>query len=217
MTEQLRRQPSQRRAQDRITKILDAADTLLATDGAAALGTKPVAAAAGVSIGSLYHWFPDKESIAQALALRYWAELADLVDGVAETVERSAAEHRASADPAGPEQDPAAEVLSVLAAGFRARPGFLAMWFSALRTEHLREVTRPTRARVALAVIRILTVTHPDADPELRAKVAAMLALIGDGILREAFRVDRQGDAEILEEGRTALRAYVEARLGGVG
>ena len=44
-------------------KAMHAADVVLARDGL--LGTRPVADAAGGSIGSLYHWFPDKESIAR--------------------------------------------------------------------------------------------------------------------------------------------------------
>jgi len=113
--EPLRRAPTQKRARDRVERILDAADRLLAEEGAEALGTKQVAAAAGISIGSLYFWFPDKESIAEELALRYWSELGDLVAGVAEATET------------GELEDPVGEVLDALAAGFRARPGFLAV------------------------------------------------------------------------------------------
>jgi AcrR family transcriptional regulator len=202
---QLRRQPSQQRAHDRVQRILDAADQLLATEGAPALGTKQVAQAAGISIGSLYHWFPDKESIAKALATRYWDELSALIESVADTVEQEE-----MADPIG-------AVINVLAAGFRGRPGFLAMWFSPLRTEELREVTRANRDRVAAAVGRILAVTRPATDPQTRDTVAAMVTLLGDGLLREAFRRDRTGDELILAEGGLALRAYVNARLGSDG
>jgi hypothetical protein len=41
-----------------------------------------------------------------------------------------------------------------------------------------------------------------------------MSVLIGDALLREAFRLDRDGDAQLLAEGRHALRCYVTARLG---
>ncbi len=199
MTEsQLRRAPSQQRAHDRIDRILDAADHLLAEEGAGALGTKQVAVAAGVSIGSLYHWFPDKESIAEALAIRYWDELSELVAEIAEH----------------PVADPFEQVVQTLAAGFRDRPGFLAMWFSPLRTEQVREVTRHHRDTVAQSVQRIIAATRPGADAGTQAVVAQMLTLLGDGILREAFRLDRDGDPLILGEGAVVLRAYVQARLG---
>ena len=201
--ESLRRRPTQARAQDRVRRILDAADAVLA--GESVLGTRPVAEAAGVSIGSIYHWFPDKESIALALALRHWSELSELVAAIAARAET------------GELRDPVGEALAALAAGFRARPGFLALWFGELRTEELREATRPSREHVAGSVFRILQVTHPESGPALRATVARVVTLLGDGVLREAFRVDREGDPLLLAEGAHALRAYVGERLGTVG
>jgi AcrR family transcriptional regulator len=198
----LRRAPTQKRAQDRVKRVLDAADELLARSGAKEFGTKQVAAAAGISIGSLYFWFPDKESIAEALALRYWHELSDLVAGYAEVADTSTLE-----------DDPVGELLDVLAAGFRARPGFLALWFGGLRTERLRDVTRPYRTEVAGSVERMLAAARPNAEPELRNAVARMIVLLGDGILREAFRLDRQGDAVVLVEGAHVIRAYIGDRL----
>ena len=201
--ESLRRTPTQRRAQKRVERILDAADAVLAREGV--IGTRPVAEAAGVSIGSLYHWFPDKESIAMAIALRHWGELSELVAAIADRVA------------AGEVHDPVGEAFAALAAGFRARPGFLALWFGELRTAQLREATRPSREHVAGSVRRILDVTHPASEAELRATVARVVTLLGDGVLREAFRVDRDGDPLLLAEGTRALRAYVTQRLGGVG
>jgi AcrR family transcriptional regulator len=200
--ESLRRAPTQRRAQQRIQRILDAADAVLAREGV--IGTRSIAQAAGVSIGSLYHWFPDKESIALALALRHWSELSELVADIV---------RRAEADELS---DPVGQTFAALAAGFRARPGFLALWFGELRTAELREATRPSRERVAESVQRILDVTRPASDPELRPTVARVVTLLGDGVLREAFRVDRDGDPLLLDEGARALRAYVTDRLGTV-
>lgn len=200
-TDSLRREPTQQRARERVERVLDAADRLLAAEGAEALGTKQVAAAAGVSIGSLYFWFPDKESIAEALALRYWAEFADLVAGVADAAGN------------GMLDDPAGTVLNSLAAGFRARPGFLALWFGGLRSERIRDATRAYRSDVAACVERILAVAAPHADAEQLPTVARMVVLLGDGILREAFRLNRAGDPVVLTEGTHALRSYIFDRL----
>jgi AcrR family transcriptional regulator len=196
----LRRTPTQRRARKRVERILDSADAVLDREGL--IGTRSVAEAAGVSIGSLYHWFPDKESIALALALRHWSELSELVEVIAARAET------------GELSDPIGEAFGALAAGFRERPGFLALWFGELRTAELREATRPSREHVAGSVQRILDVTHPASDPELRPTVARVVTLLGDGVLREAFRVDRDGDPLLLVEGARALQAYVSARLG---
>jgi AcrR family transcriptional regulator len=199
--EQLRRVPAQQRARDRIQRVLDAADQLLATGERNALETKRVAEAAGISVGSLYRWFPDKEAIAEAIALRYWQELADLVAGLADAAERETID------------DLVGHTLDALAAGFRARPGFLALWFGGHRTERLRDATRPIREQVAQSVERMLAATYPDSTPELRVTVARMVVLLGDGLLREAFRLDPAGDPTVLREGRHALLAYVDTRL----
>src|SRR5439155_23974772 len=130
------------------------------------------------SIGTLYHWFPDKEAIAEALALRYWAELCELVEDVATEGEHAALE------------EPIAAVTDALVAGFRERPGFLALWFGGLRTERVRDVTRPNRTHVARSIERILAASYPTAGRALRATVARTVVLIGDGVLREAFRID---------------------------
>jgi AcrR family transcriptional regulator len=182
--------------------VLDAADAVLATEGAEAFTTTRVAEVAGVPIGSVYRFFPDKQAIVEALAVRYWSDFEDLVLGAAE------------ADELDPLADAGTFVIDILAAGFRARPGFLALWYGGLRSEAVRDATRPTRQAIAGSIERILARHWPEASVELRATAAQMVVLAGDGMLREAFRRDRAGDAALLEESKLMLRAYLEARLG---
>lgn len=198
----LRHVPTQARSRERLARVLDAADEVLAREGAGAFTTTRVAQVAGVPVGSVYRYFPDKQAIAEALAVRYWDGFRDLVAGVAE------------ADEGEPVRDPAGAVLDALAAGFRAQPGFLALWYGGLRTERVRDATRPTRQAIAGSVARILATHWPDASPRDRAAAARMVVVAGDGLLREAFRVDARGDRELLREGRTMVAAYVAARLG---
>jgi hypothetical protein len=63
-------------------------------------------------------------------------------------------------------------------------------------------------------VERILAVHWPEAGEPARATTARMVVIAGDGLLREAFRLARDGDARVLQESRTMLAAYLEARLG---
>jgi AcrR family transcriptional regulator len=199
---QLRNVPRQARSRERLRNVLDAADALLTREGAQAFTAARIAAEAGIPVGSVYHYFVDKQAIVDALALRYWSDFEDLVAGVAECDERD------------PLDEPAGAVLQSLAAGFRARPGFLALWFGGLRTERVREITRPTRTAIADSITRILAVHWPSADPPLRQAVAQMLVIAGDGLLREAFRAVPTGDAWLLQEGQVMLDAYMTTRLG---
>jgi AcrR family transcriptional regulator len=199
----LRNAPLQARSRARLGRVLDAAEEVLERDGADGFSTTAVARRAGVSVGAVYRFFPDKQAIAEALAIRYWSDFADLVAGVAE------------ADALEPVADPAAAVLGVLAAGFRARPGFLALWYGGLRTEQVRDRTRDARQAIATSIEQILAVHWPAARPEARAVTAQMVVLSGDGLLREAFRRDPDGDEALLTESSVVLSAYMAHRLGG--
>ncbi len=62
-----RRMPLQRRSHDTVRAILDAAARIFAARGYAGTTTNHVAALAGVSIGSLYEYFPSKDALLVAL------------------------------------------------------------------------------------------------------------------------------------------------------
>jgi AcrR family transcriptional regulator len=69
-----RRSPRQARSRATWEAIVEAAAQILERDGAEAFSTGAVAARAGVSIGTLYQYFPDKEAILTAAAKRELAE-----------------------------------------------------------------------------------------------------------------------------------------------
>jgi AcrR family transcriptional regulator len=202
-TRKLRNAPTQARSRERLRRVLDAADSVLSSDGAEAFTTTRVAAEAGVPIGSIYRFFPDKAAIVEALALRYWSDLEDLVAGTVE------------ADRLEPLAEPGSVVLDVLAAGFRSRPGFLALWYGGLRTERVRDATRPTREAIARSIEQLLANHWPEAPPNARARAAEMVVLAGDGLLREAFRRDLRGHEGLLNEAKVMIAAYISARLEG--
>ena len=71
----LRRQPRQARSQERVRRILGAAEALFVADGVVGTTTNAIAARAGVPIGSLYQFFPDKAAILRSLARGYGEQL----------------------------------------------------------------------------------------------------------------------------------------------
>ncbi|HEU4533224.1 MAG TPA: TetR/AcrR family transcriptional regulator [Polyangiaceae bacterium] len=66
-----RKAPTQARSHATVEAILQATARLLVKEGYDRLSTNRVAAAAGVSVGSLYQYFPGKESLLAALADRH--------------------------------------------------------------------------------------------------------------------------------------------------
>ena len=84
-----RKQPTQARSKSTVDAMLEATRRLLVRSGFDALNTNDVAEVAGVSIGSLYQYFPSKESlIAAALVAHRQA----LQDALTDALEASAAE-----------------------------------------------------------------------------------------------------------------------------
>ena len=69
----IRKTPRQSRARATVDAIVLAAAHILRTEGAAAVTTKRIAALAGVSIGSLYQYFSNKEGILDELRARHGA------------------------------------------------------------------------------------------------------------------------------------------------
>jgi AcrR family transcriptional regulator len=98
-----RKQPHQARSQTTVEDIVEAAAQLIGRKGLDGFNTNAVAERAGVSIGSLYQYFPNKDAIMAALIRRtqeeramalgavlaqQHASLADLVRAVVKAVNR---------------------------------------------------------------------------------------------------------------------------------
>lgn len=78
----MRRTPQQARSQQRVDLILDVAADIFAEVGYESATTNAIAERAGVSIGSLYRYFPDKDAILHALSNRYYEQVRALFDEV---------------------------------------------------------------------------------------------------------------------------------------
>lgn len=78
-----RKQPVQARARASFAAVLEAAARILVADGPGALNTNAVAERAGVSVGTLYQYFPSKEAIlAELVRAMRRGMLADLEGAV---------------------------------------------------------------------------------------------------------------------------------------
>lgn len=82
MTTKPRKLPKQARAKETVAAILEATAHILIESGYDALTTNQVAARAGVSIGSLYQYFPDKEALVGHLVDELCDELSALFGAV---------------------------------------------------------------------------------------------------------------------------------------
>lgn len=77
-----RKQPKQARSEALVAAILEAAVQVLAKEGAARFTTIRVAEKAGVSVGSLYQYFPNKAAILFRLQSDEWRQTSDLLQEI---------------------------------------------------------------------------------------------------------------------------------------
>jgi AcrR family transcriptional regulator len=74
-----RKLASQERSRATVQALLDATARVLTKEGYDRASTNRIAATAGVSVGSLYQYFPNKEALVAALVARHNREMLDLL------------------------------------------------------------------------------------------------------------------------------------------
>ena len=193
----LRRQPRQQRSRERVRDILAAADSILSAEGFEALAVRRIAQVAGVPVGSIYQFFPDKAAVVDALAGMYIGQFDAAIE---QLVGRSAAQ---------PWQDPVGTLVDAFAALYRANPGYVALWSGRHLSPELARADEANNAAIADGVRRILVqqVSLPDGDAlVLQSRVAVAVA---DALLQFAFRQGASGDEAVLDELKALLRLYL--------
>lgn len=84
----LRRRPKQARSTDLVSAVLEAAVQVLLREGGRRFTTARVAERAGVSVGSLYQYFPNKASILFRLQSDEWRQTSSLMRSILEDEDR---------------------------------------------------------------------------------------------------------------------------------
>ncbi|MEU5311360.1 TetR family transcriptional regulator [Streptomyces sp. NPDC021562] len=195
----LRRTPQQARSKARLARVLEAAERVLVAEGVQALTTTRVAAAAGVSVGSLYQYLPDRDAIVDALAAGYFAQLEAVMDDFV----RVAAVERWP--------DPVGVLIDTYAGLYRREHGFRALWFGSGLTDRTREADREHKRRMAEGVRRVLLALGAADDTETLGRACHAAVLTADALAQEAFRRDAEGDTALLDEAKVMLRGYLTA------
>ncbi|MCZ0734290.1 TetR/AcrR family transcriptional regulator [Phreatobacter sp. AB_2022a] len=192
----LRRRPSQARSKERVERILTVARELIATRGSEALRMAEVADAAGISIGSLYQYFPDKAAIIRTLAERYNLQEQACIQAALDAVR----------DPAGLRRALAGLVDDYYAL-FQAEPAMRDIWSGTQADPSLRDIdlaaTRLLGDMLAAALIRL----QPEADAE-ELRISAFLTMhMAGATVRLAIALERsEGDALIAALKRMMMR-----------
>lgn len=162
-----RKKPTQRRAQETVRALVEAAARILGREGADALNTNRVAEVAGVSIGSLYQYFPSREALIGAV-----------IDA---RLEEDAALMREMVEGSGSVRDKVLGAVDLLcdrqSAGADIMPALLRQLGHVEREELARKIVRQVTE-----LLGALLAAEPDAlRPDLRDPEALEIALFAIG------------------------------------
>ena len=170
----LRRQPSQARAQQTIQTLFKAAAQILDREGEGALSTNKVAAAAGFSIGTLYQYFPGKEALLKAMAERGQQLVLQQLETYLTELEASPKVREL------PGQDIVRQALHILIEGFAMGKGLgrslVRLWWTQEQPDETASAVRQVADRLAIFFERI---DHPD----LQAPSAAALFVLTRSVI----------------------------------
>lgn len=192
----LRRAPSQKRSQERVERMLEAASALISEGGSDAMRMGEVAERAGVSIGSLYQYFPDKGAIIRTLAERYNAEgRACICDALAGVRDKDSLLQAFGG------------LVDTYYGIFLAEPVMRDIWSGTQADKALRDIDlRDSRANGTLLAQAWLRV-KPEADATEIERKAFLIMSLGEATMRLAISVERaEGDALVADYKRMALR-----------
>ena len=195
-----RKQPKQRRAEETRERILDAAARVFAEWGYSQGTTNRIAEAATVSVGSLYQYFPNKDSILVELVRRHVVAGAVLVaERLADVPDRSEARVRALVDAVVANHADAPRLHQVLFEEAPRPPELLA---------ELHELERAVVTAVASMLRADDTVDVPDVD------MAAWLTVATVESLTHRYVSSHPGELD-LDRFAAELTRMVVAYLGG--
>jgi AcrR family transcriptional regulator len=200
-----RRRPVQERSRETVQAILEAAAQVFERHGYAAGTTNRVAERAGISIGSLYQYFPNKDAILVALVHRHLAEATAALQPHTERLTRGAPFH-----------DVLPDIVYAMVAMHALAPRLHRVLFEETKLPPtLRaELDELEDRLVTLAADALARDPSPPSDPRLSARIVigAIEGLTHRLVLRPPPGVDSQAIAREITE---FVSAYTQTRHGG--
>jgi AcrR family transcriptional regulator len=192
-----RRVPQQDRSSKRVSSFLDAAETLIAGSSYEATTMTDIAQRSGASIGCVYQYFPDKESVARALHSWYGDQMEEQLAPIIEQAGDLSAEELAH------------RLVTMMVSFVDAHPAFLRLLEAPIRFARSPEARYRLRNRIAEA-FRAKNVGLSKDEAWMTANVTLQIlkslgALYAPAGSQEKLRVTR--------EFQVVLSGYLTVRL----
>jgi AcrR family transcriptional regulator len=190
-------EPVQQRSSERITLLLDTAAALIDEKGIDGLTTSDVAARSGSSVGVVYRYFPNIQTLLRALAARNMQRFVELTFPA---FEGEPGEWLSELD----------RVVDVYAHLARTEPGFRALHFGGIIDERSMDGYGDSNRELAERFQQVMA-TRYDLPPNDELVLDLDVAIeIAGALMQRAFRVDRNGDERYFDRVRSVLRNLLE-------
>jgi AcrR family transcriptional regulator len=202
----LRKLPTQARSRARVEAILKAAGALLGEVGYDGVTTNLIAERAGVPVGSIYQFFETKDDIIAALVERFQARIHKL-----------ASEELDAACAAWDRQVFVARLVDGIA-GIQAEANAFVCVFSGSQS-HARfdGLARELRATLVGHLDRVFAEAFPKLAKAERSRMLAAWSDITGAMIASLDRSKPGERGKLLEELKTILSAYLDAKLAASG
>ncbi len=192
----LRRQPSQNRSRERVERMLAVATELIAAHGSDAMRMGEIAERAGVSIGSLYQYFPDKAAIIRTLAERFNVQEQACIKAELDKVEDAAGLRAALAG-----------LIDTYYALFLAEPVMRDIWSGIQADKTLQDMDIAETRILGAMLAEVLARLAPMADRAERDISAFLTMHLAGSTVRLAIAMPRaEGDALVEALKRMVVR-----------
>lgn len=198
------RQPRQERGERRVCAILDAAASLITECGAEGLTVQALAERAQTSKGSLYHFFPDLQSVLRALAERHTTAITRLTQAMIAD---------AATDWAALSVDETVERFIAPLDYLEAHPDLLAL----ARAPNMLDNTTRRLSPICDLADHILQRRYPRLSAHDRLVRASTMVAVMDGIVGYSLRSNELEPGRMVEELRRVLAAYLGWHERGAG
>ncbi|SDC78629.1 TetR/AcrR family transcriptional regulator [Actinokineospora iranica] len=196
----LRRQPVQQRSAKRVQKMLEACAELVDELGYDGVTTTLIAERAGVAVGSLYQFFPDKRAVVQALTQR---NLDHFMTEIARRLDEAHLDHW---------WDGADVIFDIYVEMYREVPGFRRLRFGDEVDLRLIDGRRDNNTVIAENMAGLLADRFQIPLEEIRLPVAVANE-IADGILNLAFRRKLFPEETVISEAKMVVRGYLSGQM----
>jgi AcrR family transcriptional regulator len=202
-TSYLRNLPRQARSAARVELLLDVAEEVFEEVGYDAATTNLVASRAGVPVGTLYRWFPDKAALAEALTDRYLDRLVTLYT---ELLTDLPPEERIG--------DFLHRVMARLVVETRGQKALPALLVSAMVPGNRSPAGARMRAGLEGHIRALIELRVPGIPTDLRDRTAEVTVTLAHLVIAAAASGEDDERREILtNEYIDALLAYLEAKF----